>query len=368
MLVCGNNDLFEKIYSNCFKYYDATENDFDGDIYKPNFGNHDVIQGVSPYGGYASSHSFDLGYCHFVVVNSNMTASVEDPDIWVKQMNWVRQDVQAARMRPNPPRWFIMIAHHGAFTVCRMKDVQQMIPFVEDIGFHVVICGHHHTYSRSTPIRMNIRQQVEAITGHDLYDVYSGCGQAITKAVYSIGYIETFANKSGVHVVPKGVTYDQTTENGTNEDGSQGVVSNGNTGSRQAYVNEQIGTMWVMAQASGAKLKSNKDLEKTPTPWYYGWCNYTDEGGYTNNPHPYKPNYLMWDISWDRISVKSYVLNGIVDYDDYLADAVMKRPDQIDYREINREIIDEFTIPWRNIPQTNVASISDLSEEETEEE
>ena len=368
MLVCGNNDLFEKIYSNCFKYYDATENDFDGDIYRPNFGNHDVIQGVSPYGGYASSHSFDLGYCHFVVVNSNMTASVEDPDIWVKQMNWVRQDVQAARMRPNPPRWFIMIAHHGAFTVCRMKDVQQMIPFVEDIGFHVVVCGHHHTYSRSTPIRMNIRQQVEAITGHDLYEVYSGCGQAITKAVYSIGYIETFANNAGVHVVPKGVTYDQTTENGTNEDGSQGVVSNGNVGSRQAYVNDEIGTMWVMAQASGAKLKSNKDLEKTPTPWYYGWCNYTDEGGYTNNPHPYKPNYLMWDISWDSISVKSYVLNGIVDYDTYLADAVMKRPDQIDYRDINKELIDEFTIKWRNIPQTSIASISDLSEEETEEE
>ena len=73
-------------------------------------------------------------------------------------------------------------------------------------------------------------------------------------------------------------------------------------------------------------------------------------------------------ISWDSISVKSYVLNGIVDYDDYLADAVMKRPDQIDYREINSEIIDEFTIKWRNIPQTEVTSISDLSEEETEEE
>lgn len=368
MLVCGNNDLFEKIYSNCFKYYDATENDFNGDIYSPNFGNHDVIQGKSPYGGYASSHSFDLGYCHFVVVNSNMTASVEDPDIWVKQMNWVRTDVQAARMRPNPPRWFIMVAHHGAFTVCRMKDVQQMIPFVEDIGFHVVICGHHHTYSRSTPIRMNIRQQVEAKTKHDLYDVYSGCGQAITKAVYGIGYIETFANKQGVHVVPNGVTYDQTTEDGKMENGTVGVVSNGNSGSRQAYVNDEIGTMWVMAQASGAKLKSNKDLEKTPTPWYYGWCDYSDEAGYSNRPHPYKPNYLMWDISWDKISVKSYVLNGIVDYDSYLADAVMKRPDQIDYSQITREVIDDFEIKWRNIPQTPIAQNINEEIEENEEE
>lgn len=367
MLTCGNNDLFEKIYSNCFKYYDATENDFLGDTYVPNIGNHDVIQGVSPYGGYASAHSYDLGYCHFVCVNSNMIASVEDPDIWVKQMNWVRQDVQAARMRPNPPRWFIMIAHHGAFTVCRMKDVQQMIPFVEDIGFHVVICGHHHTYSRSTPIRMDIRKQVEAKTGHDLYEVYSGCGQNIAKAVYGIGYLETFANNAGVHVVPKDATYDQTTENGTLEDGTVSVVSNGNVGSRQKYVNDSIGCVWVMAQAGGAKLKSNKDMEKTPTPWYYGWCNYSDELGYTNNPHPYKPNYLMWDISWDKISVKSYVLNGIVDFDSYLADAVMKRPDQINYADVNKEMIDEFEIKWRNIPQTAISSVSEVSEDEEEE-
>ena len=363
MLCCGNNDLFEKIYSNCFKYYDSTENDFRGDVYIPNCGNHDIIQGKSPYGGYASSHSFDLGYCHFVVVNSNCTASVEDPDIWVKQMNWVRQDVQAARMRPNPPRWFIMIAHHGAFTVCRMKPVQQMIPFVEDLGFHVVLCGHHHTYSRSTPIRMNIREQVEAITGHDLYEVYDGCGQAIANAVYGIGYLETFANDAGVHVLPKGVTYDQTTEDGTLEDGQQGVATNGNVGSREAYVNEETGVMWVMSQASGAKLKSNKDLEKTPTPWYYGWCDYDPVKGYSNKPHPYKPNYLMWDISWDSISIKSYVVNGIVDYDNYLKTAVMKRPDEVVYEDMTRETIDEFVIPWRDMSSV-VSSTLEVKEEE----
>ena len=362
-LVCGNNDLFEKIYSNCFKYYDTTEFDFDGDIYKPNFGNHDIIQGKTPYDAYASAHSFDLGYCHFIVANSNMTASGEDPDLWVKQMNWVRIDVQAARMRPNPPRWFIMVCHHGAFTVCRMKPVQQMIPFIEDLGIHVVLCGHHHTYSRSQAIKMNIRQEVEAITGHDLYDVYDGCGQDITNAVYSIGYLESFANDAGVHVVPKGATYDQTTENGTLENGQQGKYTNGNNGSREAYVNNEEGTVWVMAQACGAKLKSNKDLEKTPTPWYYGWCDYDPVKGYSNKPHPYKPNYLMWDISWDSISVKSYVINGIVDYDEYLKDAVTKHPDEIVYANMTKEIIDEFTIPWKNT-QIGVSSILNEQEEE----
>ena len=262
MLNTRINDLFNKIYSNCFKYYDTTENDIDGDIYKPNFLTHSSVQGITPYGegNYSSIWTFDLGYVHFINVNSNMTASVEDPVIWVKQMVWLKAELEQVRQRPNPPRWYILLTHHGALTVTRMQTIQQMIPFVEDLGIHLVICGHHHSYSRSQPVKMNIRSQVEAITGHDLYDVYSGCGQAITAAVYSIGYLESFANKqTGVHEVPKGATYDQTTSNGTNEDGSQGIVTNGNEGSRQAYVNQQKGTYWVMCNATGSKLKSNKD-------------------------------------------------------------------------------------------------------------
>ncbi len=326
--------------------------DFVGDKFQSNVGTHDIVQGKSPFDKYASCHSFDLGYTHFVVVNSNCTASVEDPDIWVKQMNWVRQDMQEARMRQNPPRWFVMLAHHGAFTVCRMKDVQQMVPFVEDLGFHAVLCGHHHTYSRSTPIRMNIREQVEAITGRDLYDVYDGCGQAIANAVYSIGYVETFANSAGVHIPPKSVSYDQTTENGTNEDGTQGNATNGNVGSRATYVNQDEGTHWVMCQASGSKLKSNKDLEKTPTPWYYGWCNYSEETGYTNNPHPYNPSYIMWEINYNSIKLKTYELKGIVEFDDILKDTAIIPPHLFDYDNVTRELIDEYTIEWKDIPHS----------------
>lgn len=279
--------------------------------------------------------------------------TMEDPDIIVKQMAWVRQDVQQARMRPNPPRWFILQTHYGAFTVCRMKMPQQLVPFVEDLGIHAVMCGHHHTYSRSTPIKMNIREQVEQITGHDIYEVYSGCGSAIANAVYSIGYLETFANANNVHVVPKGCTYDQTTETGTLEDGSQGVVSNGNQGSREAYVNEEKGTTWVMAQSSGAKLKSNKDMEKTPTPWYYGWCKYSEDTGYSNYPHPYDPTYLMWDISWDKISIKTHSVKNITKFDDFLKNAVVIRPEEIDYAKMYKETIDSFEIPWRDLtPRT----------------
>ena len=350
MLTVGNNDLYEKIHSNCFKYYDTKEEDFDGNIYSPNIQTHEMVQGKSNYGtSYASCHSYDIGYVHFMTVNSCAMGTMEDPDIIVKQMNWIRQDMQQARMRPNPPRWFVLHTHYGAFTVCRMKMPQQLIPFVEDLGIHVVVCAHHHTYSRSTPIKMNIREEVERITGHDLYDVYDGCGSAIANAVYGIGYLETFANENGIHVLPSGVTYDQTTETGANADGSQGIATNGNQGSREAYVNNEKGTVWVMSQASGAKLKSNKDLEKTPTPWYYGWCKYDEQTGYTNHPHPYDPNYVMWDISWDKITVKSHIVKNIMEFDDFLKDATIIRPEVIDYSKMYKETIDDFEISWRDL-------------------
>ena len=372
ILCCGNNDLFDKKYSNCFKYYDTTEHDFNGDIYSPNFVTHSSIQGKTPYGegNYSSIWTFDLGYVHFINVNSNMTADVEDPDIWVKQMVWLKAELEQVRQRPNPPRWYIMLTHYGALTVTRMKVVQQMIPFVEDLGIHLVICGHHHSYSRSQPVKMNIRAQVEAKTGHDLYDIYDGCGQAITNAVYKIGYLETFLQKDGSKAIPKGVTHDQTTENGTLLDGSQGVVTNGNVGSRNAYVNQEKGTYWVMCNATGSKLKSNKDLEKDPTPWWYGWAKYNEQSGlWANNPHPYHPNYIMWDISYDSITLKSYTVHGIMQMDSVLKDAVVIPPDKINYAEMSRVLIDEYTIPWRDLSVSPASQADDVAEEnETTEE
>ena len=97
------------LFRSCFKYYDTVENDFIGDKYQPNAGNHSVVQGTTPHGKYASCHSYDLGYAHFVVMNSCAMESMEDKDIIVKQMNWIRQDIQEARMRPNPPRWYILL-------------------------------------------------------------------------------------------------------------------------------------------------------------------------------------------------------------------------------------------------------------------
>ena len=313
MLVCGNNDLAEnKIYSYGFKYYDTQEEEADVNA---------NIQGNKPY---ASCHSHDLGFVHFVVMNSN---TAEDSDLMVKQFCWIKQDVEQARAREIPPRWFVLIAHHGALTVCRMKGVQQMIPFVEDIGFDVVICGHHHTYSRSKPIKMNIRSQVEEIIGGDLYRNATGDGSKINNAVYSIGYLEAFRDKNNNPAPPKGCTADQTTQEG----------ANGNIASETNYVNYKNGTYWIMCQATGFKLKSNKDLEKNPIPWWYGW----------QGAHPYLPTYITWDFGYNEIHIVAKGINGIVQQDQVSKDMI-NNPN-CSMATMSETIIDEITIKHKSL-------------------
>lgn len=298
MVICGNNDLVDKKYSYCFNYYTTTDN-------AP------TIPTTSPY-PITACHSWDWGYVHFVVINTNVA---EDSNLIVEQMKWVKKDMEEARARKNPPRWFIALGHHGALTVCRMKAPQQLIPFIEDLGFDLFLCGHHHTYSRSKAVKMNIREQVEAITGKDLYE---SSGNAIRDAVYSIGYLEE--NVSAPNP-------DQTT-------------SAGNAESLARYVNEREGMHWVMCQATGYKLKSNKDMEKKPTPWWYGWT----------GEHPYYPSYIMWDISWNEINLKSYGVTGIMEFDHMKGSkGEYEIRKDIKMKDLGRIVLDDFTIKHKSI-------------------
>lgn len=254
-------------------------------------------------------NSWDIGFVHFVNMNTNVA---EDTDLMVKQFRWIKKDMEAARARPQPPRWFILIGHHGALTVTRMKAPQQMIPFVEDLGFDLVIVGHHHSYSRSKPVLMNIKKQVESAIGTTLYE---GSGTAIQNAVYKIGYLEAKLT---------GVGADQTTPEG-------------NAASASAYLNEKNGVYWIMCQATGFKLQSNKDLEKTPTPWWYG---YTGE-------HPYNPSFLMWDIGYNDIKFKCIGVTGVMVYDEKLKSYVLN--DKISMDQLGQKIYDSGTIKHRSL-------------------
>ena len=299
MICCGNNDLVDKMYSYAFKYYLTVEDEAQ-------------IDTTSQF-PVSSCHSWDLGFVHFISVNTNVA---EDENLFVNQMKWVKEDVEAARARTNPPRWFIMYAHHGAFTVCRMKMAQQMVPFLEDLEIDVLICGHHHSYSRSKPVRMNLRESLEATLGKDLYEC---TGPEIQNFVMDVGYVEKDYNGKQDQNTPEG-----------------------NAASEAAYVDEVNGVYYIMCQSTGYKLQSNRDLEKTPTPWWYGFV----------GEHPYDPSYIMWDIGWDEIKFKSKSVLGVMEFDersklDDTLDIYRVKKD-INLEDLTEKVIDELTIPHRS--------------------
>ena len=299
MVCCGNNDLVDKKYSYAFKYYLTIEEEAD-------------ITSTSNF-PVSTCHSWDLGFVHFISVNTNVA---EDENLFVNQMKWVKQDVEAARARQNPPRWFIMYAHHGPFTVCRMKAPQQMVPFLEDLEIDVLICGHHHSYSRSRPVKMNLREALESTLGKDLYEC---SGPEIRDFVMGVGYVEAKYNGNPDQNTPEG-----------------------NAASEAAYINEAEGIYYVMCQSTGFKLQSNKDLEKTPTPWWYGF----------RGDHPYNPSYITWDISWNEIRLQSKSVTGIMLFDERskldtsLNSYVVK--EDVSLNDLNAVVIDEITIPHRS--------------------
>ena len=116
----------------------------------------------------------------------------------------------------------------------------------------------------------------------------------------------------------------------------------GNAASEAAYVDEVNGVYYIMCQSTGYKLQSNHDLEKTPTPWWYGFV----------GEHPYDPSYIMWDIGWDEIKFKSKSVLGVMEFDersklDDTLDIYRVKKD-ISLEDLTEKVIDELTIPHRS--------------------
>ena len=146
MLTCGNNDLIDKKYSNAFAYYSTFEN--------------------SPWN---SVHAWDLGYTHFVCLNSNEDYTFEGmtPTQFIAaQCEWLDNHLTEVNQRDVKPRWIICYMHISPFTIVRTKRVQPFIPIFEKHKVPLVLCGHNHTYSRSKAI-------YSGYNGTDAYNDYT---------------------------------------------------------------------------------------------------------------------------------------------------------------------------------------------------
>lgn len=285
MLTCGNNDLVDKKYGFAFEHYATFEN-----IPMLNDYHKEVQSTVNM--PMVSTHSFDLGFVHYICLNSNEEQMYNDygidkTEFLLKQAYFLDRDLWQVSQRATKPKWVIVYAHLSPFTVTRAKRLQHWIPILEHYGVDLFLCGHNHTYSRSIPIK---------------------CG-------YNGSTKETDYN---TYVPKSGTTYTVVNE----------LTSSGKEITRTA--NTSQGTYYVMFQAAGAKMSGKEkaiDLslltlldsngntltsssgtnytkhfrEGTVRPWWYNY----------NSSLPTQPCFSTLDITSTKLSMSMNYVNNI---------------------------------------------------------
>lgn len=265
VISCGNNDLIDKKYSDAFNYYITAEDQFANSVYY-----------------------FDLGYTHFVCLNSNNDSTYvngagtiggyESTDAFLEaQARWLDEHLTAVRARPKKPRWIIVYAHLSPFTVGRTKRLQRWVAPVEKHKVDLFLCGHNHAWSVSKAL----------YTGYD-YNKSSAYNDYVTKVsgTTELKIVDEF----------KG---DGVTEINRNED-----IANG--------------TVYVLNQATGFKLSGKekpltlttlagtKHVNSDNSPWWIA-----------AQALPSNPVYIDINITYDNITIDSYEITNVKGYDEF---------------------------------------------------
>lgn len=264
MTCCGNNDLIDKRYSDAFAYYSTHQNQV-----------------------WNSVHYWDLGFTHFVCLNSNTDYTYINgdgsiggfdttDDFIAAQGEWLDRHLTEVSKRAVKPRWVIIYAHLSPFTVSRTKRLQRWISVIEKHKVDLFLCGHNHAYSRSKSL----------YTGFD-YDKSPAYNDYLTK----------ITGTSELKIVDE-FKGDGVTEVNRAEDKANGTV-------------------YVLAQASGFKLsgkekpitlpdnlKGTKHDNGQGMPW---WLNH--------QALPPQPSYIMFNISEEAIDMKMYYVQNILERD-----------------------------------------------------
>ena len=150
MTTCGNNDLVNKNFGFAFNHYATYEG-------APKF---------SELGGatatkdaeMVSTYSFDMGFVHFICLNSNEEQmyneyGIDKTQFLDKQARFLDKDLWEVSQRSTKPRWVIVYAHLGPFSVTRAPRLQHWVPILEHYGVDLFLFGHNHSYCRSIPIK-----------------------------------------------------------------------------------------------------------------------------------------------------------------------------------------------------------------------
>lgn len=280
VMTCGNNDLVEKKYSDAWAWYITAENQFANSVY-----------------------AYDLGYTHFVCLNSNTDSTYVDgvgsiggyanTDAFLEaQAEWFDAHMTEVEARGNKPRWTIVFMHLGPFTVSRAKRLQCFVPVFEKHKIPLVLCGHNHTNSRSIALYTGYQK------GMDYFDYQTTAGVVKTKKQVE----ET------------------------------GMMGTGTALADEALVNhaEDLanGTHYMMINATGYKLSGKEKIvtihNDLKAANYTG--GFTDAGGntfahdngvgqpwwYKECVHTTQPTYAMINITYDTITVTAKIIKNVL--------------------------------------------------------
>ena len=287
VITCGNNDLINKTHSTAFNYYLTAQNQKWNSVY-----------------------AFDLGFTHFVCLNSNQdmvhvdSGEFKDTNAFLQaQADWLDEHLTEVEARPIQPRWVIVFAHLGPLTVGRTKRLQRWIAPCEKHKVDMFLCGHNHAWSVSKPV----------FCGYD-FNVNPAYNDYVT-------------------------TKDGTTELKMVEE----LAADGTEINKVPDINN--GTYYVLNQATGFKLSGKEkpittlgshaevpDNQKNAdgSPWWIA-----------AQALPNNPVYIDLRIGYDQITCDSYEIKGIKGSDDF-KNAVINH----DLNKVSEEKFHSFTINY----------------------
>ena len=274
VITCGNNDLIDKKYSDAFNYYITAENQFANSVY-----------------------AFDLGYVHFVCLNSNedMTHVGSGDNQWESkeaflqaQADWLDEHLTEVESRDVQPRWVIVFAHLSPFTVGRTKRLQRWVAPVEKHKVDLFLCGHNHAWSRSKAL----------YTGYD-FNVNPDYND----------YVTVITGTSDLDIK------EEKQANGEEVNRAEDLVN---------------GTVYLLNQACGFKLSGKEK------PLTLASLAGTEHVNADNSPWwlaaqalPKNPVYMDLQITYDSIKVDSYEVRGVISVDEFKDATINKDLDSV---------------------------------------
>ena len=255
VITCGNNDLVDKKHSTAFNYYITAQNQVWNSVY-----------------------AFDLGFVHFVCLNSNED-TLYSSSFLQDQADWLDAHLTEVEAREIQPRWVIVYAHLSPFTVSRTKRLQKWIAPIEKHKVDMFLCGHNHAWSVSKPIHCGFDFNVNPAY-NDYTTVVTG-----TTDFKMVDELQDNGEEINREADPANGTY---------------YVLNQATGYKLSGKEKPITTL--NSHAEVPENQKNTD----GSPWWIA-----------AQALPKNPVYIDLKISYDQIVCDSYEITGIKGSDEF---------------------------------------------------